>query len=69
MLEHREADCTGEWRLVALSDEYRIVCARCGAGYAATPSHKRAAVDENLAGAFLRRLAEEGAGPDLDNAA
>lgn len=73
MLEHRREECTGEWRLVLRGDVRQIACAQCGAEYIATPARRRAAVDENLAGTFLRRLADEGdsseAEPDLDDVA
>jgi hypothetical protein len=73
MLEHRCAECTGEWRLILNGEDRLIACARCGAEYAATPARRRAAVDEILAGAYLRRLTNEGVGsygdPDLDDVA
>jgi hypothetical protein len=73
MLEHRNVECTGEWRLVVRGENRQIVCAGCGAEYVATPARRRAAVDEILAGSYLRRLADEGAdadvGSDLDEVA
>lgn len=70
MVEHTKSDCTGEWRLVMGEGERRLECDGCGARYTATPARRKAAVDENLAGAFLRRLANEGArAPDLDDVA
>jgi hypothetical protein len=82
MLEHRNAECTGEWRLVLGGENRQIVCAGCGAEFRATPALRRAAVDEILAGSYLRQLADEGIGevepnlgephlgePDLDEVA
>lgn len=67
MLDHRKSNCTGEWRLVMDGGERQLICEHCGARYVATPARRKAAVDENLAGTFLRRLAEEGAGsPEWD---
>lgn len=70
MVEHRITNCTGEWRLVMGEGERHLECEGCGARYAATPARRKAAVDENLAGTFLRRLANEGARPPgLDDVA
>lgn len=76
MLDHRKSDCTGEWRLVMNIGERQLICGNCGARYVATPARRKAAVDENLAGTFLKRLAEEGTGsrrwdgsPELDDVA
>ena len=69
MLEHTKTECVGEWRLV-MEGERRLVCEGCGAEFAATPARRKAAIDENLAGTFLRRLADEGeAVRDLDDVA
>lgn len=63
MLElfHTQDECIGNWRLVGGSDQRRIRCDRCGAEHDATPDHRLAAIDENYAGIYLRRLAAEGA--------
>jgi hypothetical protein len=37
------------------------MCDRCCAEHDATPDHRLAAIDENYAGIYLRRLAAEGA--------
>lgn len=60
-LAHTLDDCTGSWRLVGSSAQRRIRCDRCAAVHAATPDHRLAAIDENYAGIYLRRLAAEGA--------
>jgi hypothetical protein len=60
-LAHRNHDCTGNWRLVGTSDRRRIRCDGCAAEHEATPDHRLAAIDENYAGIYLRRLAAEGA--------
>ena len=60
-LAHALDICTGNWRLVGSSDRRRITCDRCGTEHAATPEHRLAAIDENYAGIYLRRLAAEGA--------
>jgi hypothetical protein len=66
-LSHNYDECTGNWRLVGTSQQRRIRCDRCTAEHDATPDHRLAAIDENYAGIYLRRLAAEGAahlGPD-----
>jgi hypothetical protein len=60
-LAHTRDICTGHWRLVGGSDRRRIMCDRCCAEHDATPDHRLAAIDENYAGIYLRRLAAEGA--------
>jgi hypothetical protein len=60
-LAHTIDSCTGNWRLVGSSDRRQIMCDHCGAEHAATPEHRLAAIDENYAGIYLRRLAAEGA--------
>jgi hypothetical protein len=60
-LNHIRDDCVGNWRLVGASDRRRIRCDRCGADHDASPEHRLAAIDENYAGIYLRRLAAEGA--------
>jgi hypothetical protein len=60
-LAHLYDECTGNWRLVGLSEARLIRCDRCGAELAATPDCRLAAIDENYAGIYLRRLAAEGA--------
>ncbi|MBI4409510.1 MAG: hypothetical protein HY561_07355 [Gemmatimonadetes bacterium] len=61
VLEHAFSDCTGNWRLVGTGDDRSIRCDRCDARFAATPENRLAAIDENYAGIYLRRLAAEGA--------
>jgi hypothetical protein len=60
-LAHNQGECTGNWRLIGSSDRRRIRCDRCAAEHEATPDHRLAAIDENYAGIYLRRLAAEGA--------
>jgi hypothetical protein len=60
-LGHTYDECTGNWRLVGPSDGRRIRCDRCAAEHDATPDRRLAAIDENYAGIYLRRLAAEGA--------
>lgn len=72
MLDHKRLECTGEWRLVMNEGNRHLECDACCALYVATPGRRKAAIDENLAGTFLKRLANEGsnaAAPDLDDAA
>ena len=71
MLEHHQTECTGEWRLVVREGRGHFACDQCGALYLETASRRKAAVDEILAGTFLRQLADEGANcaEDLDDAA
>ena len=60
LIEHRN-DCTGNWRLLGLGDDRTIQCDCCSATYPATPENRLAAIDENYAGIYLRRLSSEGA--------
>ena len=60
VLEHRFDECTGNWRLVGSGEERAIRCDRCDSSYAATPENRLAAIDENYAGIYLRRLTAEG---------
>jgi hypothetical protein len=61
LLEHINGNCTGNWRLVGTGSERSIRCDRCDAQYGATPENRLAAIDENYAGIYLRRLTAEGA--------
>jgi hypothetical protein len=61
VLEHTHGSCIGNWRLVGNGEERAIRCDRCDARYTASPDHRLAAIDENYAGIYLRRLASEGA--------
>lgn len=61
VLEHAFEECTGSWRLVGTGEKRHIRCDGCGARYAATPENRLAAIDENYAGIYLRRLTAEGA--------
>lgn len=60
VLAHIDADCTGNWRLVGTGESRQIRCDRCSALVAATPENRLAAIDENYAGIYLRRLTAEG---------
>jgi hypothetical protein len=60
VLEHMTDECTGNWRLTGSMDGRSIVCDRCNAEFAATPENRLAAIDENYAGIYLRRLTAEG---------
>ncbi len=60
VLEHRQNECTGNWRLVGTGEERAIRCDRCDSSYPATPENRLAAIDENYAGIYLRRLTAEG---------
>lgn len=60
MLEHSTGRCTGNWRLVGQGEERRIACERCDRRYPPTPENRLAAIDENYAGIYLRRLTAEG---------
>jgi hypothetical protein len=60
VLEHKTDRCTGNWRLVGTGDDRRIACERCNASFRPTPENRLAAIDENYAGIYLRRLTAEG---------
>jgi hypothetical protein len=60
-LAHAHTECTGNWRLIGSSDRRMIGCDGCNAVHDATPDNRLAAIDENYAGIYLRRLAAEGA--------
>lgn len=59
-LAHADADCTGNWRLIGTGDSRQIRCDRCASQFSATPENRLAAIDENYAGIYLRRLTAEG---------
>ncbi|HSH45922.1 MAG TPA: hypothetical protein VK966_08705 [Longimicrobiales bacterium] len=59
-LEHADGQCTGNWRLVGTGRRRKISCERCDAAFTATPENRLAAIDENYAGIYLRRLTAEG---------
>ena len=60
MLDHVDGRCTGNWRLVGTGQNRQISCEKCGASYQASPENRLAAIDENYAGIYLRRLTAEG---------
>lgn len=64
LIDH-ERECPGMWRLTGgltpIADR-RIQCDTCRATYAATPDNRLAAIDENIAGIYLRQLTREGQG-------
>ena len=60
-LEHLADSCVGNWRLVGTGEDRHIRCDACRAEITASPEHRLAAIDENYAGIYLRRLAAEGA--------
>lgn len=60
VLEHKDERCTGNWRLVGSGEARRIACEQCGASFRPTPENRLAAIDENYAGIYLRRLTAEG---------
>jgi hypothetical protein len=60
VLAHKEPECTGNWRLMGTGENRQIRCDRCGSQFPATPENRLAAIDENYAGIYLRRLTAEG---------
>ena len=66
-LEHRNDDCTGNWRLTGNGPARVIACEKCEQHYPATPENRLAAIDENYAGIYLRRLTAEGMTLPADN--
>jgi hypothetical protein len=60
VLAHIDAECTGNWRLIGTGDNRQIRCDRCASQCSATPENRLAAIDENYAGIYLRRLTAEG---------
>ena len=60
VLEHIDGDCTGNWRLMGTGEQRLIRCDRCIAQFPASPENRLAAIDENYAGIYLRRLTAEG---------
>jgi hypothetical protein len=59
-VEHRTAECTGEWRLDRGPRPAALVCDECCARHCATPAAHRAATDENRRGSLLAELTSEG---------
>jgi hypothetical protein len=60
MLSHLSGDCTGNWRLIGVGENRTVRCDKCNVGVQATPENRLAAIDENYAGIYLRRLTAEG---------
>src|SRR5262245_46747686 len=60
VLNHLRDECTGNWRLMGAAENRTITCDQCGAQFQATPENRLAAIDENYAGIYLRRLTAEG---------
>ena len=60
-IDHIAAECIGNWRLTGIGEDRTIQCDVCNAHYVATPENRLAAIDENYAGIYLRRLSSEGA--------
>lgn len=59
-LEHTTGECAGHWRLVGSGQGRHVRCDQCGASFSANAERRLAAIDENYAGIYLRRLATEG---------
>lgn len=59
-LEHAAEHCTGNWRLFGNGKARKVACERCLAAFTPTPDNRLAAIDENYAGIYLRRLTAEG---------
>ena len=60
VLEHKDGDCIGNWRLVGTGEQRSIRCDHCESEFTASPENRLAAIDENYAGIYLRRLTAEG---------
>jgi hypothetical protein len=60
VLQHTNGDCVGNWRLVGTGEQRLIRCDQCASEFAASPENRLAAIDENYAGIYLRRLTAEG---------
>lgn len=60
-LAHTFDACVGNWRLTGSNRGRQIRCDSCDAEHEASPENRLAAIDENYAGIYLRRLAAEGA--------
>lgn len=67
VLKHANGRCTGNWRLVGQGEDRKIACERCDRSYPPTPENRLAAIDENYAGIYLRRLTAEGVSQGEDN--
>ena len=57
---HKAEECVGNWRLTGTGSLRVISCEQCHAEFTATPENRLAAIDENYAGIYLRRLTAEG---------
>jgi hypothetical protein len=60
VIAHKASECVGNWRLTGNGCMRVISCEECHAEYPATPENRLAAIDENYAGIYLRRLTAEG---------
>lgn len=56
-LEHRDPDCTGEWKLKGRRGAGTWRCTVCGATYPSTPENDRAADREFAFGVLIRNQA------------
>lgn len=60
MIEHKAPECTGNWRYIVTEQPHRLRCDRCREEHPPTGDNRLAAIDENFAGIYLRRLTAEG---------
>ncbi len=59
-VEHRDAECVGEWSVQWFMDQPWAVCRRCGARGYATPEVRRIVEEENERGRMLEQLTIDG---------
>lgn len=60
-LDHLTPECVGHWKTTGSGKDKSLYCDRCEISHPATPDNRTAAIDENYAGIYLRRLTSEGA--------
>lgn len=61
VLRHWNTDCPGDWHMGGDGETCQLYCEACGAHLPATAALREEAIEENVAGELLRRLADEGA--------
>lgn len=62
LLSHNSPECCGNWRSIYSDGKKQMIikCEICGKTYNATGENRLAAIDENYAGIYLKRMTIEG---------
>lgn len=60
VIRHGNDDCIGNWRIAGQGSSRQLECDHCKVRLPYSPENRLAAIDENYAGIYLRRLTGEG---------